>query len=225
MNEIIPREQELRSEALAWPDQARALTITDNPTYLKAGEMLTGIKGLRKQIDDNYGPVIEAAHKAHKAALAAKAAVDTPLSEAEKILKAGMARWHDEQERARKAEEARLAEEARKREEEARLAEAEVMEADGDAEAAMAHLDTPVIAPVVKLERPAAPAGISYRETWRAEVTDKLSVIRFVAQHPEWLHLLDVSMPQANAAARAQRSALAIPGLKAVADRNTAVRA
>ena len=58
--------------------------------------------------------------------------------------------------------------------------------------------------------------GVSTAKRWTAEVTDKLKLIQFVAVNPAWQHLLEPSMKDLNALARAQRQALQIPGVASV---------
>lgn len=67
--------------------------------------------------------------------------------------------------------------------------------------------------------------GISRSQKWKAELVSKLDLIKHVAAHPEYLHLLDVNMPAANALARAQRENLNVAGLKAVVDHTVSSRA
>ena len=86
MPELTPQAVEISTKAMTVPDKARAIEITDDTTYKGAAEFLLTIKDLRKQIDEAFNPIIDAAHNAHKEALAQKKRADAPLVEAEYII-------------------------------------------------------------------------------------------------------------------------------------------
>ena len=67
-------------------------------------------------------------------------------------------------------------------------------------------------------------AGVWTRPNWRAEVNDKLALIRYVATHPEWVHLVDANESALNGLAKSQREALAIPGVRAVEEQVRSIR-
>ena len=219
---IIPRE--MASEALSWPDQARALVIRDQDTYECAGAMATDVVRLRKQIEAEFKPSKEATDKAHKAVVAMERKYVAPLAEAEKIIKGSMATYSAEQERERRAEQARLQEIARRQEEDKRLAEAEYLAACGEEKAAEARLDAPIAVPVVVAPPPPRAEGVSFRDLWSAEVVDLGALIKHVAAHPEWANLLTPNMTALNQLAKAQKEALNMPGVRALCSRSTAVR-
>jgi hypothetical protein len=60
--------------------------------------------------------------------------------------------------------------------------------------------------------------GASIRENWKCEITSKTDLVKFVAQHPEHINLLDVNTTAANQMAKAQKSGMKIPGLRAYND-------
>jgi hypothetical protein len=68
-------------------------------------------------------------------------------------------------------------------------------------------------------------SGIAGRTTWKAEVKDKGALVKYVAEHPEWLSLLDVNMQALNGLARSQKGSLALPGVEAVEEHSIAARA
>ncbi|NBW10803.1 MAG: hypothetical protein EBR82_22525 [Caulobacteraceae bacterium] len=109
-------------EALTWPEKAKAIAITDQPSYDLAAGMKLDLTALRKKIVEEFAPMKEAAHKAHKAITSKEAEYLAPLVEAEGLLVAGLKRFMAEQERIRQehqraieAEQRRLEEEDRKR--------------------------------------------------------------------------------------------------------------
>lgn len=168
-------------EALTLPEQARAIVITDQETYNTAASLKIHYAQWRKRIIDEFAPMKEAAHKAHKAITSKEAEYLAPVTEAEGILKAALIKWQDEQARLQRIEQARLEaiaraeaeadrqrreaearvimEAERKRDEEARIAAAlEAQTAGAGEETVAAILDTPVldVAPVEAYMEPAA---------------------------------------------------------------------
>jgi hypothetical protein len=151
--DIAVRARELEPQALTFSERARALTIIDQATYGAVIELMRGIKDLRLEAENHHRPVIDAAHKTHKAALAALQRIDDPLKQGEFICKGKIGTWEMEQRRIeeearRKAEEeARRAQEAERQRlalelEKARLAAEEAkMAAAMEAEVAGASID------------------------------------------------------------------------------------
>lgn len=210
-------------QAMTYPDKARALRIADAATYQAACEFLKGLKALRAEIAETFQPHITRAHEAHKALLKEKADAEAPLAEAERIAKAALVVYDQEQERIRRAEALRLQDEARRQEEDRRLAEAVALEAEGEAAEADALIEAPFDVPVIAVA-PTTPkvAGISYRETWSADVVDLGALVAYVARHPQFAALLSANMPALNAQARSLKGQLQIPGVKAVCTRDVA---
>lgn len=84
-----------------------------------------------------------------------------------------------------------------------------------------AHAVIAAVAPVA-----AAPkaAGIATTKRWTAEVTDKVALIRFVAQHPEFASYLDVNETALRQFATATRGAAEVPGVRIHQAESLAVR-
>lgn len=225
--EIPATTTKLVREAQTWPDRARAVRIVDSRTYEVAADMLLGIKALRTQIGADLDPLIKSAYEHHRDLVAFKRKSDDPLAEAEGIIKGGLKTYDEEQERLRQEEERRLQEIARKEAEDRALAEAAALEREavesGDPSLlfeAHALVDEPVVAPVVQLARSTPKvAGISYKEAYRAEVTDLLALVRYVAQHPEHLALLQANTTALNGMARSMKDGLKLPGVRVIKDR------
>lgn len=209
--------------ALTFPDQARGLRITDPASYAAACEFLKGVKALRTEIADTFEPHIKRAHEAHKALLKEKADAEAPLAEAERIAKAALVVYDQEQERARRAEQARIEAELRRQEEERRLSDAVALEAAGETEEADALIAAPITVPAVAVA-PTTPkvSGISYRETWSAQVTDVAALAKYVAANPQFASFLTPNMPALNAQARSLKGQMQIPGVEAICTRDVA---
>lgn len=206
-------EPTLEERALSVPEQARELKVIDSDTWVRASNILGVIKDLRKEIDDTLDPVVRKAHEAHKAAVAAKKKVEAPLVEAETYLRGDMSRYKREVDAANAA--------ARRQAEIERQREVESLEQRGDLSAADAVRMAPV---VVDAEEPPVGSGVDTRSIWRAEVTDKMALIRAVAEGrvPEAVLAIDTKV--LGSLARSLKGALNYPGVRVVEDVGIAVR-
>jgi hypothetical protein len=144
------------------------------------------------------------------------------LTDAERLIKRSMLAYQDEQDRKRREQEAKLRE-AQRKEQERLQKRAEVAAAKGQEEKAEVlreaaeMMPTPVVA-----NHDPSPQGISTRETWSAEVFDKMALILAVAEGQVPDAVLAVDMKVLNAQARALKSAMKYPGVKAVASKTIA---
>jgi len=219
-------ELELEEQALTWPDRARAIAIRDQQSYTIAGTLLVDIADFEKQIIDHHKPIKESTHAAHKAAVSAEKRLLDPLQEAKGILRRGIGTWEADQERIRQEIERKAREEAARIEEEMRLQQAMAAEEMGADDAEIeAIMDTPIpmAAPVV------APTfdrvkGVSTQQRWKAEVIDIKSLCRAVADGFVPETYIEPNMPALNSRARAEKSAMKIPGVRAVPETTVAVR-
>jgi hypothetical protein len=215
----MPDASELEFETVDWPARARALAIVDDASYIVAGEMGTGIRALRERIAAFCDPNIRRWHDGHKAACEQKRALEAPLIEAEGVLKGTLRSYHVEQERVRQAEAARLAAEAAREDEDRRLEEATALERAGETEAAQQVLDGASFRPPPVIDAPApAIRGVSTRKVWRAEVTDLPALLRAVADGTVPRDVVAIQQGALDRAAKAMRSTLAWPGVRAYCD-------
>jgi len=219
-------ENELQTTALTWKAQAQAIQVTNQATYDQAVEMLKGIKDLRGKAEQHHRPGIEAAYKSHKVAVATLKSIDDPLVEAEGILKQSVGAYTLEQQRIQR-EAQRIAEEnARKRQEEERLAVAVAVEQAGATpEQVTAVLDEPLplpmptVAPVYERA-----AGVATRETYAAEVFDLKVLCAEIGAGRQPVQYVSGNMVALNGVARAQRTAMSIPGVRLVSSSSVSVR-
>lgn len=210
--------QELEQKALAIPDQAMALEITDAGSYQVAAELLLTVKALLKEVDATFNPIIEKQYQAHREALAQKKRHQDPLLKAEQILKPRLAKFlHDEEQKRLQAE--------RAMQEAATLQEAVDAEARGDTTSADAAMNGQGVASVTAPPTVQKVAGIASREIWRAEIGDKMALIKAVATGQAPSDLLDVNQSVANQMARALKTGMQYPGLKAVCEKTVAAGA
>jgi hypothetical protein len=165
----------IESKALALPDQARMITVTDNASMEQANTFKLDIKAMIKEIDDWFKPLADKAFQSHRAITGKWNETKAPLKAADDHVTNQVKLYLAEVRRAQEAEEARLREIARKEEEERRLAEAAELEAEGRADEADEVLEAPVtyVAPVVRIETPKVDNRM-YRTQLKVRVKDRL---------------------------------------------------
>lgn len=164
---------------------ANALTIKTPEDYKKADAFCKGLFNLRKEIQSYFADSIAKAKAAKKAASDALAALveqeeghTKPVQDAERIIKAKLFTWNQEQDEIRRKEQERLNAEAVRKAEDERLRRAAALEVAGKPVAAMAELDKPikpaaVILPAAKIETETRLTGY-----WSYEVAEPSGVKR-----------------------------------------------
>jgi len=216
---------DVESKALALPDRARAIRVIDTESFQSAGAMLVDIKGLRGEINEAFDPTIKAANNAHKTAVAAKKRVEAPLAEAEQIIKVQMGTYQTEQERRRIAAQKRIDDETRRMEEEKRIKSAEAAEKAGMPDIAERIISAPIVVVPAKMPEIPKAEGVSFRESWKAEVVDLTALTIFAAANPGMIAmLLTVNQTSLNQMARAQKTAMQIPGVKVTCEKTVSAR-
>jgi hypothetical protein len=127
-------------------------------------------------------------------------------------------RFEREQEELRQRLQREAEAKQRQEEEERRLAAATAAEAVGLSEQGVQTILTapdtapaPVAAPTFNRVK-----GLGHRENWCAEVTDFYALVKAVAKDKKLLPLLEANMPALNAQARSLKTAMQLPGVRAV---------
>lgn len=210
---------------------APAIAKIENDIQLvAAADTLKEVKAYIERVETFFAPHKKRAHEAWKALCADEKTMLKPAEDAEVKIKTAMAEYREEQDRLAREEAARDAEAARIEEERRLLEEAAALELEaqrtGDADMARQAqelLDTPVETPAV-VQRPSTPkiAGVSFRENWKAVVTDVKKLIQHVAKTPADTNLLTPNQTALNQMARSQRENMKIDGVKAVKDTGVA---
>lgn len=158
--------EQLKKDALGFPDRAKRIIVHDGKTLSLANEFLQSIKLLMKKIAETFNPIIKKAHEAHKEAVAKKKEHEAPLIEAERTIKLHIGSYLEEQARIRREaeEKAQKEEEERQKEEERILAEAKVLEDSGkEKEAQSLQAEIPLPAQVEIPPEPEA-EGLSVKQ-------------------------------------------------------------
>lgn len=203
--------QEITQTALTIIEQGKAVVIKSSDDYTKAGSLWTTIKGIMKQVDESFDPIISKAHQAHKEAVAQKAKIYDPLKSAYVYVKKVMSDYDAAKEKERQAEEARIREIARREEEERLLQEAISAEASGNKEEAAAIIEEPVyVAPVVLKKEVPKVQGMSFREVWKVRITNEKLLPR---------EMLTPDLVKLGQMARAMKGQFKVPGAEAYSER------
>ncbi len=164
-------QENLKNEINVLPENAKSIIVTNNDQFESAGKFLTTIKGLRKEVNKSFDPIIKKAHDSHKEALKQKKVHTAPLDNAERIVKQTISKYLTECEMKRREEQRRLEEIERKKQEEQALLDAQNAETEDEADEIIkdAIENKPVvIAPEIekKVE------GVSRRMIWKYKINN-----------------------------------------------------
>ncbi len=220
---------EVTERAITWADRARAVRIINQETYDRACDELRGIKALRDEVEQTFGPIVKAAYAAHHEAVAQRKKADAPLDEAERILKRAIGDYSAELERRRLEAQRALEVEAKRLQDEQLEREIEEAESQGatapEIEAMIERgpsvpaATPPIVQPTI---RPSS--GVSTRELWKADVTDLIALVKYVAANPQFVGLLQANQTAIGAMARSLKSTMRIPGVRVWNEGAVAVR-
>lgn len=219
--------EEAPTVALALPDNARAIKVTDNTSRAAANDFFLRCRDARKVIAAHYDPKIEKWKEAKKLAdtnraalVAEKDAAEAPIREAEGIVTKEILRF-DAEETERREREYREAEEKAKREaEEAALAAAvDAEEAGAPPEEVAAIVAAPVFVPVVPPQAAPKLAGTAKKENWKFEVNDFPALLRAVAAGKVPSAALMPNEVFIGAQVRASKGTIQYPGVRVWPDR------
>jgi hypothetical protein len=211
-----PEVKALVAQASAMLANAETFEVRTVDDYHQAAETLKAIKGRQGELKTLRESITKPMLAALESVRALFRKPEATLTGAEQLIKQAMATFDEEQERRRRDAQRKLDEAAEK--ERRRLAlQAERAAAKGDADkAAELHERAAMtVAPIAQHDRPTV-AGISRRETWHAEVTDLRALVRGIADGHVPLAAIEANQPFLNGQARALRTELRYPGVRAV---------
>jgi len=206
----------LEHETASIVAQARALKVTDQPSYDVATERLLAVADLRREIVAHHEPIKRSAHAAWQQVIAAEKKLLDPVAEAERLYKAAIAAYETEQRRLAEEARARAEAEARRLAEEQRERDLEQAEAQGaDAEEIQAMCDAPLVVEHAPVETTFQPArGVSVASTWKGDVTSLETLVRAIAAGKANISLVMANETAINQLARATRGTLQVPGIR-----------
>jgi len=206
-------------------EEAKGIEVKDPDTYIFAAEKLKAAKALISEIKEFFKPLKEKAKAAHHALCESEKEKLAPLDAAVSDIGGKMRAYEAEQARIAKEEERRLGELAKKQEEEARLLEAIEAEEAGDADSAKRIMEEKPPAPIVRVQAEVPKVqGLSYRTTYRAEVTDLRALVKAVAAGDVPLLAIMPAEVFLNQQARSLKETMAYPGVRVIEDRTIATR-
>lgn len=201
MNAALKAVNALFKAPSDWLDQAEAVLKRSMLGYQQAEEA-------RRREAQRIAEAAAAAERARIAAAAA-AAEAAARAEAEALRKqAEEAKKQGDVESA-----ARLASQAESRVEEGAVTAQE-----------LAQTKELISAPTVEKIVPKV-SGISTRKIWKVEVTDKLAFVKYIAEHPEYLELVEPNTPAVNKLGLALKQACPLAGVRVYEDEQLASRA
>jgi len=188
-----------------------------------AGAVLREIKGLAKDFEEKRTSITKPINQALREVNALFKPAKAWLVEAEGLLKSRLLEYQNEQERIARELQAKADAEARKEREKlerkAKLAGAVGMSDKAKELREEAEIK---IAPIFK-SAAAKIAGVVRRETWKAEITNELILVRHIAnERNDLLYLIKIDQSALNAWARKLKDELDLPGVKAVKESSIA---
>ena len=172
--------EEVESKALAILNEARALIVQDETSYIGAGEFILACKNLTKEIQAFFLPMKTAAFAAHRAVCEQENNTLKPVNQAMQAASAAALPWKQEQDRlaAAEAERRHMADVAAR--ETNRLAAAAALEAQGKAVEAEAMLESALVEPRRIRVESAVPVvkGLSTQKKWKGRIVQPSLVNR-----------------------------------------------
>lgn len=196
-------------------DQANSMRIGDRKTLEAANLFRNLMDDYLREVDRTLDPVRDQAHKAWKAAVAAKDMVAKPFKTAKQVVDQKIVQYMKEEEARRKAEAEKIRREEERRAEEDRLNAALLAESEGESGFAEEILNEPPpfipppIMPSVKEEL----QGVSVAKRWTYEVEDFWTFVNWAVAN-DHLEFLKVDPQTTGLFARQVKNSKKIPGLR-----------
>ena len=204
---------------------AKIRTVTTPGGAITVGEDLKTVKRLAKEVNEKRLAITRPLNEALREVNALFKPAKEWLLEAEAILKAKILEFQNEQDRIARELQAKADAEAREEHEklERTAALADRFGKEEKAEELREEAETQ-IAPIITSAAPKI-AGITRRETWKAEVVDKRALIKHILEErPDLLLLVTINQSALNAQARLLKDDLDLPGIKVSKEASIAAR-
>lgn len=212
MSEITTEAQKDTSRALEILDQTASISIVTLQDYEGAAGLMKKVKARIREIEEIRKGQTRPLDESKRAIMDFFREPIKRLSDAKAKLNTVMVTWADEQEAARRKEEARLQEEARRK--------AEIENVKKEIEAEEAGDPEPVeeiTVPAVKVASTVPKSrGSHIRETWSAQVASLRELITAIVAGKVPLQAVVPDMAFLNGQARLLKDDLDIPGVQAV---------
>lgn len=206
-------------------ENAKKSKVTSSEMAIGAGYDLKEIKKLGKELEQKRTSITGPINKALKEINALFKPAKNWLAEAERIVKGKLLYYQAEQDRIAQEAQRKADDEARKKQErlESTAKMADFVGMDDKAEDLRERAQSQE-APVIKSAAPKI-EGVTTRETWKAEVLNKLLFVKFVGEkRNDLLDVIKIDQSALNALARKHKDDLDLPGVKAVAEKTIVAR-
>lgn len=206
--------------------EAKSIFIADQPTLDRMGQIATIAAQKIAEIEEYHRKPKADAFAAHKAWTTQEGRLRTPWENLRNFAARAIGNWQAAERERQRQEQLRLEREAEERQRQENLAAAVLLEDQGVPDEEVMAVADAVPVPVRIFAPPVAvmPANISGRETWSAEVTDLMALVKGVAEGRVPLSALQADMPNLNAFARAMKTTMNYPGVRAVSTQGIATR-
>lgn len=221
---VLQTYPEIEEKAKPWTQRAVELVIDSRDSLDRAATMLGDIRALLKEIDESTKPVIDAANKAHKAALKQRNDLATPLELAEQAIKGKAAKYRTAEENRIASE--RALESARAREAQQQVdAQAKELERAGEPELADALREESATEVVpASFAPPPTAKGMVFVDRYRAEVLNLRALVEAIAKDQVPLRAVTADMVFLGQQARSLKDDLRYPGVRVLKEKTTAAR-
>ena len=224
LDQATVEAQGMEEDTVAVLSQAEEFEIVTQEHYVLSADLLKEIKSKQKALDTLRRSMTRPLDDAKARIMDLFRPAAERLSQAEGALKGAMIDFTKEQERQRQEAE-RVARVAAEKEAERLRRRAEKAREKGKEEKAeeLEEQAEEVPVPIVPSQVPAT-AGVAFRTTWRAEVTNLKELVSACAKGKAPIALLQPNMTVLNAQARSLKKELQIPGVQAVSEEGVAAR-
>ena len=221
-------EIQLSKEVQSITTQAKGFIVQSKEDCEIAIDVRKRIKTARARVKEVFGGIVDAAHKAHKAAKEQFNRFDDPLAEADTIFQSKVSAWVREQQRIEVAENERKRLEAERiaiqAEQDRIAAVAQNLIDAGRVEEAEEAVSAPVYTEPVKYTRVESSVPKvdmrTLRETWRGKVVDMRKLVEAVASGLVPIMALEPNEKYLNAQAKFAKNtdALNYPGVEVICE-------
>lgn len=218
-------DEQLFTDSEGMLEAANNWNITTPEMALAAGEDLHKVKALAKDLEERRKAITGPINKALREVNALFRPAKNWLGSAESIIKNQLLEFSNEQDRIAREAQAKIDAAARKEREklERKARIAETLRLSAKAEELKEEAATK-IAPVVESAAPKI-EGVSRRETWKAEVTDRGELLEHIVKfRPDLMTLVTIDQAGLNTLARLHKEDLGLPGVEVVKESTIVAR-
>ncbi|MDE3023249.1 MAG: hypothetical protein KGI54_15605 [Pseudomonadota bacterium] len=215
----------LNGEAAGILEIAKCYEIDSHEMYAMAADELKKIKARAKELDEKRRAITGPLDEVKKQIMGLFNPPLQMLEQAEAILKLAIGSYHAKMDQKLREAEAQAQAHARKERERLNKFATIELEKGNEEKAAMLQEQATFTQPIAAVQPKAKASGISTREIWHAEITDKMALIKAVAAGQVSHTVIDANMIALNKIAVALKGDMNYPGVCAVMEKSIAARA